>query len=431
MLIIIFLSFITLFIFTVQKEERTNVKNLKTSPSYTLFIEENKKVYLPKASDMAISYKITNLNIWSIDLMLSFLIPILFIISGLSVKLRNFSHNKTKSFILIVSIYFILFTLINYILTFPLNFYSNFINKHNYGLSNQNFVRWFSNSIKDLIISTTIGALFLWLPIVTIKKQPKYWWLHMGLLSIPILLFITFVSPTFIDPLFNKYETIQNKELEKKIYTQLSKTPLDNCKVYQVNKSIDTKEMNAYMTGIFNSKRIVLWDNTINNLTQDETLCILAHEMGHYLMGHVWKSIILGSILITFILYIVNKLCLYIINNWSNILGFNQLFDVAAIPLIILFINFMIFITNPITNSYSRYLEKEADRFEIELTKDNYSTITSTIKLHEESLTLPHPSKLYKIWYFSHPPYYERIKFANEYMPWQQNKPLKYEKYIN
>ena len=209
-------------------------------------------------------------------------------------------------------------------------------------------------------------------------------------------------NPTFIDPLFNEYTPIQDETLELRIRQQLKKAGIEECNVYQVNKSIDTKNMNAYMTGTFKSKRIVLWDTTIDNLTQDETISILSHEIGHYIKGHIWKSIILGGISTIFVLFLTDKLCMYLLKNSNATVGFSNLHNIASLPLILLVLNGLLFFSSPVVNAYSRHLERQADAIEIELTDDPELVISGLTKLYEQNLSQPKPSKLYRFWYYSH-----------------------------
>src|SRR5699024_4678252 len=128
--------------------------------------------------------------------------------------------------------------------------------------------------------------------------------------------------------------------------------------------------MNAYMTGVFKSKRIVLWDTTINNLEKEEVLSITAHEIGHYVKGHIWKGIILGGLFTILLLFLLNKTTLWILNNSKGHFGFTKLYDIASIPLLILVLNFYLFLSSPIINGYSRHIEWDADRFELELARN-------------------------------------------------------------
>lgn len=418
------------FAFSVKITEERNNVNLIQKYTYSNQLKNNEDTYISPISEKSIEYQQKKVAVWVTGILLSMLVPALFLFTGLSSGIRNWACSKSKSLFIVIILYFIVFSLISGLISLPLDYYSSFILKHVYGLSNQSFSKWFEDFLKSSIISVAASSIFIFLSYVLIKKSPSYWWLHLGIILIPALFFITLISPVYIDPLFNKYQAVENKTLETKIYNEINRTGIKDCKVYQVNKSIDTKEMNAYMTGVLNTKRIVLWDTTIKNLTERETLCVVAHEMGHYLMGHVWKSLLLAGVFSIFILYLINKSALWVIQNSNGIFGFRKLSDIASLPLLILLINILIFITTPAVNTYSRYTEREADRFELELTKDNEASLTSTVKLHEESLTLPTPGIVYKLWNYTHPTYEERVEFAKNYKPWEENKPLKYQKYI-
>src|SRR5699024_4700200 len=199
-------------------------------------------------------------------------------------------------FFLMVAIYVIIFTIIDLLISLPISYYSGFVVKHRFGLSNQTIGRWLELIFKNFILNLVVSIAVTWIPFYIMYKSPNRWWLYLGLLSFPVILFVTFISPMYIDPLFHKYTSIEDKELEKNIRELLIKADVGDAEVYQVDMSQDTKLMNAYMTGVFKSKRIVLWDTTINNLEKEEVLSITAHEIGHYVKGHIWKGIILGGL---------------------------------------------------------------------------------------------------------------------------------------
>ncbi|GAA0719066.1 M48 family metallopeptidase [Clostridium malenominatum] len=422
----IFFTVIFLFVFSVRYFENANMEKLKNTSGYSIVLDNGEEITLSKVSDKAIEYRKVNLNLWSINLVLGFAIPIIFVISGFGKKLSDYLGKVSNNYIIQLALFFIIYVTISNLITFPLDYYRSFVHRHNFGLSNQSFYKWITDYLKNFGLNNLVTSAFIWVPYFIIIKSPKRWWLYNGILFIPFLMFVTFISPTYIDPLFNKYTSIQDKELQRGIEHQLSMAGIGDSKVYQVNKSVDTKEMNAYMTGVFGSKRIVLWDTTINNLTRGETLSITAHEIAHYVMGHVWKSIVLGGLLFILVLYLVNKTILWILFHWGGVLGVTKIHHLAFMPMMILVINIFLFLSNPITNTFSRYVERQADIYAIEMTKDNSSVITSTIKLHENSLVLPRASKIYEIWYYSHPSYYDRVELAKEYKPWRENKPLKY-----
>jgi STE24 endopeptidase len=430
--IIIFICLMIGFLFSVKITEEQNNKSLVQNYTYSSEYRKDNGDYsqIAKPSEKAIEYQQKKVAVWVTRIILGMIIPAVFIFSRLSCSIRNWAQSKSSMFLTTIILYFALYYTISTLLTMPLDYYSSYVLKHAYSLSNQTLAKWISDFLKTYTIGLLSGALFIWIPYLLIKKSPGYWWLQLGILIIPIIFFVTFISPVYIDPLFNKYEKMQDTVLEQKIYDEISKTTIGNCKVYQINKSVDTKEMNAYMTGVLNTKRIVLWDTTIKNLNQREVLCIVAHEMGHYLMGHVWKAIIFAGTSFILILYLINKSAIWVLDKSGGVFGFTKLHDVASLPLIILLVNIFIFVGTPLSNAYSRYTEMEADRFELELTRDNEASISSTIKLHEESLVLPTTGVVYKLWNYTHPTFQERVEFANKYKPWEENKPLKYGKYI-
>mgnify|MGYP001039488902 FL=1 len=362
-----------------------------------------------------INYRKTNLIIWAINLILTFLIPGALLYFGLSAKLMKFLENTFKNRFLIIATFALVYLLVNFIIRLPLRYYSSFIISHRYGISNQTFARWSSNIMKNLAIDLIVWMSLLWFPYWLIHKYKYRWWLYLGLLALPVLVFATYITPTFIDPLFNEYIPIQDPHLDSRIRETLKKAGIEDSSIYQVNKSIDTKNMNAYMTGTLKAKRIVLWDNTIENLTEDEVISILSHEIGHYVKGHIWKSIIAGSILIIGILFLINKICLWLLKSSQDLFGFKSLHQIASLPLIILVLNMLMFFSSPLINGYSRYHEREADVIELELTQEPEVFISGLTKLYKQSLSLPRISTLYKLWYNSHPTYEERVRMAKDY----------------
>lgn len=396
----LFFLFLILFIAAILIGEYKNISALKLEDHLIPITEE------------VISYRKTNLAIWTVNLLMTFLIPMFFLFTGLSHRLMNIVETTFKNKFLSIGAYASIYLIISFLIKLPLSYYGSFVVTHRYGLSNQTIARWVSNLFKSLAMDLVVWILFLWFPYYLIYRYNRRWWLYLGLLAAPILLLVTYITPTFIDPLFNKYTSIQNTSLKLKVKEQLERAGIEDCKVYQVNKSIDTKNMNAYMTGTMKAKRIVLWDTTIENLTEDEIIAILSHEIGHYIEGHIWKSIVLGSVLITLIFFLTNKICLWLIKNSCHIFGFKKLYQIASLPLILLVINGLIFLSSPIINVYSRHHERQADRIELELTEDPETFVSVLTKLYEQSLSLPRPSRLYRFWYYSHPTYEERVSFA-------------------
>lgn len=396
-----FFIFLILFITIVLISEYRNMDGLK--------------IEYPNILEKTYDYRKSSLKIWAINLMLKFLVPLLFLTTELSKKIGSFAEGNGRNLFLTGIIYIILFSIIDLLISLPTSFYGEFILKHRYDLSNQTLFRWLELTFKSFALNTVVFSIFIGFPYYLIYRNPTRWWLYLGLLSIPVFAFITFISPMYIDPIYNKYTSIEDEELGKEIKQLLKKAEIEDAEIYKVDKSRDTKEMNAYMTGVFKSKRIVLWDTTMEKLDKDEVLSVTAHEIGHYIKGHIWKSIILGGLFSVVLMYLVYRTSNWILINSNGVFGFNRLYDIASIPLIILVLNFYMFFANPIINFSSRQMEREADMIEIQLTKNKEAAISTMLKLYEGNLSIPRPSKLFKIWYHSHPTAEERIKFFTEY----------------
>jgi len=244
---------------------------------------------------------------------------------------------------------------------------------------------------------------------------------------VPFLLFVSLISPIWIDPLFNTFGPMKNKALEANILALADRAGIQGSRVFEVAKSEDTKALNAYVTGFGDTKRIVLWDTIIAALDERELLVVMGHEMGHYVLGHVWRMVAFFSLLIMATLYAIYRTAGWVIGRYRSRFGFEELSDVAALPLILLLFNAYLFLISPVIMGFTRYHEHEADRFGLEITRDNHAAATAFVKLQQENLAVPRPGWLYTMWRASHPPVGDRIDFSNDYRPWERNQPLVYE----
>jgi len=383
-------------------------------------------VPVPEPSEKALSYYHSGIVLWIVNVLWGLLIPALFLFTGFSARIRDWARRIGKWWFFVIGVYFTIFLVINFVIDLPLSYYQGFARQHAYGLSNQTFGKWFGDEIKGLLLGVVVGFLFLWIPYLLLKKSPRRWWLYTGLLAIPFLILVILVQPVWIDPLFNKFGPMKNKELETKILQLAERAGIEGGRVYEVAKSEDTKALNAYVTGFGATKRIVLWDTAIAKLDQDELLYVMGHEMGHYVLGHVWMRILFFSLLIMATLYAIHRTAGWLINKFQRRFGFTELSDIASLPLIILLFSAYLLVVTPIALAYSRHNEHEADRFGLEILRNNHACGTAFVKLQEENLGVPRPNILVKLWQAGHPTLGERIDFCNEYRPWQNGEALRY-----
>jgi Zn-dependent protease with chaperone function len=383
-------------------------------------------VAVPPATEKALRYYESGNWLWVIDTALGFLIPVAFVFTGFSARLRDLSRRLGRNWFFTLVVYFVFFTLISFLVGLPWSYYTDFVRQHDYGLSNQTLGKWFGDSVKGLLVGLVMGALFLWVPFLLLKKSPRRWWLYTSILAVPFLFLVIVVTPIWIDPLFNDFGPMKDRGLEQQILALADRAGIEGSRVFEVNKSVDTKAVNAYVTGFFGTKRVVLWDTIIAKLTPPELLTVMGHEMGHYVLGHVPKSVAFFSVLILVTLYLAHRTAGFVFAHSRERMGFDSLADIAALPLLLLLTNLFGFLASPIVLAYSRHNEHEADRFSIEITRDNHALGTAFVKLQTENLGNPRPGLLYVLWRASHPPVGERIDFCNEYKPWERGEPLRY-----
>jgi STE24 endopeptidase len=383
-------------------------------------------VAVPEPSEKAIRYHRSGLWIWAFEMALGLLLPAIFLFTGLSARIRDLARRLGRRWFFTIAIYIALFSLLSAVVELPVSYYTEFVREHQYGLSNQTFGKWLKDSLLNLGIGIIISALFLWVPYLLLKRSPRRWWLYTGLLALPFLLLVILVQPIWIDPLFNKFGPMKNRALETRILSLAEQARIEGSRVFEVDKSADTNTLNAYVTGFGKTKRIVLWDTTISRLSEEELLFVMGHEMGHYVLGHIWKLIGFIVTLILVTLYLISRTSSWMITRYRERFGFDSLADIASFPLLVLLFSGLFLVVQPVMMAFNRSVEHDADRFGLEITRDNRSAATAFVKLQEDNLAIPRPHWLEKMWRESHPPLGERIDFCNAYRPWETGQPLQY-----
>ncbi|MBD3168939.1 MAG: M48 family metalloprotease [candidate division Zixibacteria bacterium] len=392
--------------------------------------EQAGPVMVPEPTDKAMSYYHSGNILWVITFLWALIVPALLLFTGFSAKIRTFASRIGRKWFFTFAIYMAIVTVIIFLLDLPLDFYRGFIRQHAYGLSNQTFGKWFSDALKGLMVAVPMTIFIMVGPYLLLKYAPRRWWLWSGIGAVPIIIFLLIITPIYISPLFNDFGPMKDKELEAKILATAERAGIEGSRVFEVNKSVDTKAVNAYVTGFGGSKRIVLWDTLIEKLDDDEILFVMAHEMGHFVLKHVIWSVIFMSAVLMVALYLAHRFSGFIIRKYKHRFGFEKFSDIASYPLFIALVSIFMFLTTPVFNSYSRWHERQADQFGLEVTRNNRAAATAFIKLQTENLANPRPGWLYKLWRSDHPPIAERVDFVNEYRPWEYNGELRFGKYF-
>ncbi|MDB6066356.1 MAG: Zn-dependent protease with chaperone function [Pedosphaera sp.] len=394
-------------------------------------VGEGVPVAVPAPSEKALRHYHTGMVLLGVRTVWELALPSLLLFSGFSARLRDFARRLGRGkWYFSLCIYFLLLALLIYGLSWPLDYYQGFVRPHAYGLSEQTFGKWFGDSLKELAILSVVGVLLLWVPYQLLRRSPRRWWLYAGLGMIPVFFFVQLIRPVVLEPMFNQFTPIENKVLETKILALADRAGIHGSRVYEVKKSVDTKTANAYVTGFMGTKRIVLWDTILSRLNERELLFVMGHEMGHYALGHVVKGILFLSALTLVAFYGIHRAGLAVIGLARGRLGFEQISDIASLPLMLLLMNVFSLVLIPVGFAYSRHLEHEADRFGLEITHYNHSAGTGFVRLLTEDLGVPRPGLLYTLWFGTHPSIGDRIDFFNSYKPWEKGERSKYEGYF-
>lgn len=344
---------------------------------------------------------------------------VLLLLTPVSRKIRDLAARVTARPFLMAMAYIALITVVIALIDFPLAYYASFAVPHEFGLSNQTFGAWMGDQVKALAVSLVLGAVVGALALYAIRRF-RNWWIALWLGSIPLILLLVVIQPIVLDPLFNKFEPLKNAQLRQKLLDLASRAGIEGGRVYQVDKSKQTKTLNAYVNGIGPTARIVMWDTLLAEMTEDEVLAVMGHEMGHYALKHMWKGLAFGIALSFFGFFIGQKLHDRGLARYGARWGITGKGDPASVPWLMLLVLVGSFLVTPIVAAYSRYGEHQADVFSLEMTHLNEPMASAFVKLAENAKSDPNPHPIIKYWRYTHPPIGERIPFALSYKPWEE-----------
>ncbi|WP_281274234.1 M48 family metallopeptidase [Lysinibacillus antri] len=345
---------------------------------------------------------------------LEWLVYLLILGTGLSKVFEKWSEIGLKWKVIKNSAYVFFLYLFTTVLFYPIDYYRYSLSKK-YGISTQDYSSWMRDYVIDFwvnFITTLIIVIVLyWL----IQISKKRWWLYAWLLTIPFAIFMMYIQPVVIDPLYNEFYPLKDKALEEKILSLAEQANIPSEHVFEVNMAEKTNAMNAYVTGIGDNSRIVLWDTTLNQLTESEILFIMAHEMGHYVQKHIYIGMAAYILSTLFGLWIIAKIMPWLIHRFGEALKIEKMTDIRSLPLFLLLLSLMLFISNPISNFVSRYQETRADEYAMELTNNPEAAVSSFQNLAKTGLSEVNPPFIVKIFRYTHPPMLERINTVAEY----------------
>jgi Zn-dependent protease with chaperone function len=314
------------------------------------------------------------------------------------------------------------------VLTLPADLYDQWISRK-YGLSVQGWSSWSWDWTKEELISFVIGIILIWLLYTVVHRSARRWWLYFWLFSLPILLLAFFLSPLIIDPLFHKFEPLQQKDpalttsLEQMV--QRARENIPPQRMFWMGAGEKTTTLNAYVTGFGASKRIVVWDTTIAKMNTPQIVFVTGHEMGHYVLKHIPKLLAFSAALLFVLFYLGFRSIGWVLTRWGEKWRIRGLDDWASLPVLMFLITVLAFLASPVESAVSRHYEHQADQYGLEvthgLTPDSGQVAARGFQiLGEVDLADPDPNPVDVFLFFSHPPIPDRIQFSLTYDPWSK-----------
>jgi Zn-dependent protease with chaperone function len=341
------------------------------------------------------------------------------ILARFTPRLQRVTESVSKKRILQVLIIVPSLLLTLSLLQMPVELYGHHISRV-YGLSVQGWGSWLADWAKSelliLILATLVISGLYW----AIRRAPKHWWFYGWLVSLPIMAATVFVAPVLVDPIFNRFEPLAttNPQLTSQLRALAHSAGLEipESRIFLMHASDKVTTYNAYVTGFGATKRIVVWDTTARDLTTPQTLFIFGHEMGHYVLNHIYLGMAYSALLLFAGFWLTQRLAEAALRLFGKNWQIQTLGDWSSLPLLILLASLLSFIGEPLGSTFSRWEEHHADIYGLSVTRpitnDALQVAAQAFQvLGEKSFSYPNPSPLLVFWSYSHPPIAERIRF--------------------
>ena len=337
-------------------------------------------------------------------------VALVLLATRLSVRMRDLAVRVTRIASLQTALYWLQYLLVTTVLAFPLTVYQGFIREHRYGLATQTFGPWLGDQAKGLLVGAILGGLALIAIYAVIRRAPRTWWVWGAGISVLFLVIVIAVAPVFIEPLFNKYTPLKDESVRGPILRLARANGVPATDVLVVDASKQTTRVSANVAGFLGTERIALNDNLLNRCSLAEIESVMGHEMGHYVLNHVYKDIIEFGVLIVigfaFLRWSFDRASA----RWGSRWGIGGIADVAGLPLLVLLLSIFFFVTTPVTNTMIRTHEAEADIFGLNAARQPDGEAEVDLKLGEYRKLKPGPIE--EFIFFDHPSGYNRILMA-------------------
>ncbi len=418
-------------------QPQTSLPGRPSSPSQTSEQTRTEQYTLShERYEKAVAYSRAGYTLYFVSYFLGGLFLVLILRLGIAARFRDIAENASDKRWVQGLIFVPLLLVLVDVLDLPVQMYWHRLSLH-YEQSIQGWGSWFWDWTKAEFLTAAFGVVLVLILYAVMRRSPRRWWLYFWFPAVLILLGLMVVTPLVIDPLFNKFEPLskEHPDLVASIarLTRHAGVPIPPERMFLMLASQKTNALNAYVTGLGASKRVVIWDTTIQKTTNEEALFVVGHELGHYVLGHVRRGFFLGAAGLLVAFYLLFRGLHWALDHWAKDWKIFGPEDWASLAVLLLLLQILLFASSPAVNWFSRMQEHAADVYGLEvihgLIPNSEEVAAHAFQvLGELDLSDPNPPSFITFWLYSHPPLAERLVFAHSYDPWSKGEPPKYVK---
>jgi STE24 endopeptidase len=336
----------------------------------------------------------------------------------LSARMRDFAERITRFRPLQTAIYWVQFIVELTVATFPLGIYEGYIREHKYGLLNQNFAQWLRDQVVMLGVGIVLGAIFIVPLFGLVRRLGKNWWVWGAVASVVFIAFFALIAPVYIAPLFNKYTKLETASIKDPILSMARANGIPATDVYEFDASRQSNRVSANVSGFAGTLRISLNDNLLKRCTLPEIATTMGHEMGHYVLNHIYTGLVMNGVVIVIGFAFLSWGIHFALLRWREPWGLRDIGDIAVLPLAVLVLSIYFFVTTPINNTITRTMEFEADMYGLNAARQPDAEANVDLLLGEYRKMEPGPIEEFV--FFDHPSGRTRITAA---MRWKAEHP--------
>jgi len=359
------------------------------------------------------AYALISRRMMVVDLAIGVVYLILWLVTGWSAGLQALLLKVTRNDWLLVAGFSAIFGGILFVINLPLSYYEGFSLPHRFGQSTQGLKDWLLDQAKELALTAVFGLMVIEIIYAALRAVPDTWWLWAAGIMLVINVLIANLAPVFLMPLFNKYVPIDEEyqDLAQRLINLAKRANVQVSGVFKFDMSRRTKSANAALTGLGNTRRVILGDTLLKEFSTEEIETVMAHELGHQAHNDIPVGIVVSSMLTLFGFYLASL----VMHQGVSLFHLGNPADVSAMPLFILGLGVFELVTLPLGNAFSRWRERRADLFALELTGKGASYASALTRLANQNLADADPEPWVELLLHSHPALSRRIQMANQF----------------